>query len=300
MKGLLEYSAGSKTTWRGWQWNRIVERLAVEPKDATVIYLCGPDDLDARWAMKRGFLRENLIAVDLSEENIRRVRSGGGLGVCADLSDILLAWPADWPIDVIIADFCGGLAGSAVEFLLSLICSPVSSRPQYGITLSVNMQRGRDADSNDYRSMIAGSWDIFRDQLSGLLGMDFTGIHPKHRGWAFFNLAVSRGVFHAWPEDMSPSMQAKFVDASQWCMGFMDPAFESYSSTGRTYFDSVVLKWPGVSGGLSGGELEDAHWRQGGTVDRMEPKRGKRLRSVRRKLAALRAMRTKMIGAVAA
>jgi len=182
-QGLDEYTAGSKKNWRGWEWNRIVERLMVPVEDALVLYLCGPDDLDRKKALEKGFRPENLIAVDLLEDNVRKVRNAGGIGISHDFGALVREWPADWPIDVIVADFCKGFDRYIARFGLDLLTSPgVSPWVEngtlwYGDTmrhfcvedfrtvLAINLQRGRDAWSNGIRNNLRRSWP---EPLKGL------------------------------------------------------------------------------------------------------------------------------------
>jgi hypothetical protein len=144
--GLTEYRADQKNAWRGWQWNRIVERLTVPVEDATVLYLCGPEDIDREKALRLGFTNENLIAVDVDEESIRRVRASGGLGIAHDLTELVESWPREWPIDVVVADFHCGLNNMTMGFLDALCRG--ANLP----VVSMNAQRGRDAQSAELRA----------------------------------------------------------------------------------------------------------------------------------------------------
>lgn len=118
--GLDSYDSGVKKTWRGWLHNRIEDLLMAPHSEATVLYLCGPDDFDREYAIARGFKNHNLIAVDLNEDNVRRVRKNGGLAICHDLTEVVASWPKDWPIDVVIADFCAGLNADTSRFAIAL------------------------------------------------------------------------------------------------------------------------------------------------------------------------------------
>lgn len=263
IQGLEHYRNGRKKNWRGWQWNRIVERLSVEPRDATVLYLCGPEDLDREWALKRGFRNENLIAVDLSPDNVQRVRRGGGLAICHDLNELVRAWPEDWPIDVVVADFCAGLGDSELGLVHAAVFSRGLNRvgPKEPVpVLSVNLQRGRERG------------DFARGVLSQHRRFDNShtkGFNPgKHRGLMWYLLA-QRGLFMG-KEPPAPVLEATHA--------FMAPSFNSYRSN-RVYMDSVVFRWPGVPGLSTGGVERRVH----GVVA-----------EARRKVAACRALRTMM------
>lgn len=160
MSGLDSYTSGPKETWRGWQWNRVIERLGgVRPKmsdkeirialsDKVVLYLCGPDNIDGREAVKRGFSKANLFAVDICEDNIRRVRSEGGIGLVGRLEQIIINWKENLPIDVIIADTCSGFNEAVLDLTDAVVGSAATNQQT---VLSINMKRGRDAGTNYIR-----------------------------------------------------------------------------------------------------------------------------------------------------
>jgi hypothetical protein len=75
----MNYKFGTKANWRRWQWNRIVERLAVPVRDAVVVYLAGPEDLDRPVALSKGFRPDNLIAVDRDGDVVKQLRMNGTL-----------------------------------------------------------------------------------------------------------------------------------------------------------------------------------------------------------------------------
>jgi hypothetical protein len=271
-QGLTQYRAGSKRNWRGWQWNRIVERLAVPPEDATVLYLCGPEDLDRAKALEKGFRTENLIAVDVVEENVRRVRAGGGLAICHDLHELILNWPTDWPIHGIVADYCGGLSGTTLPLRAALMFSPAT----YGAIVSANFLRGHDAASNEIRA----KWDTVADD-------DLRG----HRGFSFAMECFFEGTLCHCPPGPLP-------DLGETYWPHTEAAFNSYTSTGWTYFDTVVFRWLGV--------FPHPHGRREMWADPEWLKRtlrpwakAARVRPASRKIAACRAVRTAKLRAAA-
>lgn len=235
-QGLESYRNGQKKNWRGWQWNRIVERLAVPVEEALCLYLCGPEDLDREKALSKGFRSENLIAVDLEQVNIDHVRDSGGLGICHDLGALIREWPADWPLDVIVADYCVGLERVAICLGLDLLRSRAVSATRPTLTvdlregfgyrdwehlvheptvLALNLQRGRDEFSNGIRRRLGGE---------------------KHRGVAWskgFKLGLLRGT-----TGVSVSEAEKLT--AECC-----EAINSYRSK-RVYMDSLVMRVPGI------------------------------------------------------
>lgn len=137
-----------KNHWRRWQWNRIVERLAmigIKPRDAVVLYLAAEDDADRAEALRRGFSFHNLIAVDHSEAVVSKLRAEGKTAVCCELREAILAWPE---ANVVVADFCCGLHFEAVNFLRSVACAAGER------VLSVNLLRGRDKLSGEVSKAI--------------------------------------------------------------------------------------------------------------------------------------------------
>lgn len=262
-QGLIAYDAKAKRDWRGWQWNRIAERLAVPVENATVLYLCGPDDIDREKAVARGFRNENLIAIDIVRANIVRARNAGGFGIAHDFLDVLWAWPDEWPIDVIVADWCSGFTGGALTFLQALFFSPASANA----VVAVNLMRGRDASSNELRAhataMLRAMPQIPRSFFSGVNDI------AKHRGLHFAVWATN-----AWHSRCGSKMLGLEESARLTNAYLASAAFMSYTSSGRTGFDTAVFNWPGVH----------ARFRQK-TLD-IGPS------TARRKIAALRAIRT--------
>ena len=204
-QGLDSYDSGTKATWRGWQWNRIVERLP-EFRDRkgpipinnttraicaekTVVYLCGPDDADREHGRRFGFRDENMIAVDIDESNVAIVKQNPiANGIDMPLQELLLAWPKDWPLDVVIADLCSGLDASSIGVLSSLIAS---NAVHTKTVASVNLQRGREQPG----SLFHQCRDFFNEMseerklLANRQAAD--GIPFAHRGRLFFVEAVN-------------------------------------------------------------------------------------------------------------
>lgn len=237
--GLEDYGNTTKETWRGWWWNQIVAHLpefhgkrvpakgsaamrAVTSKK-TVLYLCGPDDFDRECALSRGFLSENVIAVDCDAKAVKGIRKRRGLAVRGRLEDVLLAWPKGWRIDVVSADLCCGLDRP----VLRLVNAMVMSEEMCGVpVLAVNLQRGRDAVSNAFRSDAA--------QGMGRRLAVFAGWPPPPNRAAAFMVSVVE-------------LAARSATNKSYLVGDlveqMNPAFLSYRGT-RVLMDSVVTRWP--------------------------------------------------------
>jgi len=263
MSGLDSYANGRKKNWRGWQWNRIVERLMVPVEDATVLYLCGPDDFDREKALARGFRNENLIAVDLDENHVRAVRAGGGLAIAYDVNELLRAWPSDWPVHAVVADFCCGLGTTAYRLVHALIFSGATSSEAHPCVVAVNLQRGRDAQSNNWRDMLT---EVFPQA-----GAEWEVDPRKHRGSQF--VVVAR---HALAKAVESYCAGRvgygYLAAAGLISEVMQPAYNTYRSR-MVYMDSVVMRWPGSPYANT----------------------NKQIAAARRKIAACRALRTTML-----
>jgi len=274
MVGLSSYESPQKQAWRGWQWNQVVahlpefrrsgrvpskgsagERLVTSEK--TVLYLAGPTARDLDCAVQRGFHPTNVIAIDLTDENIVAVRERGGIGICDDLNVVLRSWPADWHIDVVIADFCCGLDKTAVRFMNALFCSRGVS---HKTVISLNLQRGRDKFSDSFRKwQDAGAPD---ESLK------------KNRAWQWLMAANFELMKHSTFRTRFRIL-GDFVEAN--ALHSM-PRFQTYCGS-RVLMDSMVLNWPSDciledGEGPDSGDLRDA------------------IEACKRKVAASRAVRT--------
>lgn len=231
--GLSSYANATKESWRGWLWNRIVERLPefhrghVPPigsgrlrnvaSQKTVLYLAGPEDNDRSFAIKRGFAHENLIALDRSGAVVSKVRQRGVIAINGDLCEAIGQWPESWPLDVIIADFCCGFNATA----FALVSALIRGRAVTGQTvIAVNFLRGRDAESNELRATFAGE---------------------KHRGNLFITSLIAGAAFGG-SSHVSDSGKFSLIQNG---MDFANPVISSYPSTaGTQWFDSVVFRFP--------------------------------------------------------
>jgi hypothetical protein len=221
----MNYKFGTKANWRRWQWNRIVERLAVPVRDAVVVYLAGPEDLDRPVALSKGFRPDNLIAVDRDGDVVKQLRMNGTLSVCATIEEVVHSWPHGRTIDAVVADYCGNMTQSRMLSVFRMR----SSFAAFEAVLSVNMLRGREHDFTSTTSEL---------NRLGLFGL-------KHRGQilcAVMNASIiqSCGAIGDWSR-----MQA----LQQYFMLSVRPAFSEYLSDSGQWMDSVVLAGsnPGVT-----------------------------------------------------
>ena len=250
MSGLESYANGTKDTYRGHVWRRIAERLPrvrqhMGPaarrhlaSQAVVLYLVGPDDFDRQRALKHGFQNHNLIAVDIEKERIEKVRQDGGVGVCGNLSDILAMWPSDLPVSVVLADFQCGLNNSMFHFHDALFKTAGLAS---GSVISVNILRGRDEVSNDFRSAAA---DVTK--LVASYGVGSSKSNEKHRGVFFMTkltwtigLALHQAIKDA---GLSHDTSLRRHVERHILKLIGTPSYYCYESSGQ-FFDSVSFNW---------------------------------------------------------
>jgi hypothetical protein len=228
------YSSLPKFHWRNWMWNRLRERIKChrKRKDSTILYLVGPDDYDRQVAIDKGFTANNLIAVDINQDCVDSVRKNKGLAIQGDICDVIAYWPEDPPINIVCADFTCGLTDKVMELFN---CAMILSRGiRFGQTqLCVNLQRGRDNESNDLRTFIRGLTPEIAD--FPVLANIYTD--PLHRGkqfFAHFTECCMRSM-----KGIRPKMYLlTFINQTQ-------PIFNSYrQDRTKPFMDSVIFTFP--------------------------------------------------------
>lgn len=249
-----DYNGREKNHWRRWQWNRIVENLKAtnrRPQNAIVLYLAGIENLDMQEAMRRGFMKENMIAVDKVGKVVDALRASGTLAICSDLNSALWSFPLNLKLDVVVADFCAGIQvdqWSAVH-ALTLIGQAEDC------ILSVNLQRGRDPESGEAREAMQSS-DRFKKYASSI------GLSDKHRGlllhqiqWNNFWSRMNKTIHEKLGEMDVAFWDRVKIKHQKYGESKGLPAFSSYrsrtiSESGRetaVFFDSAVYRPPTTS-----------------------------------------------------
>lgn len=104
-----DYKVGRKNQWRREVWNCIDERLAVAPRNAVVLYLAGPADLDRPLAIRHGFDANNMIAVERNASAVKSLRLNRALTIHDDFLSACYLWPSNTDVHVVFGDFCNGL-----------------------------------------------------------------------------------------------------------------------------------------------------------------------------------------------
>lgn len=304
MKGATQYDDAAKDAWRGWKWNTIASAatgwLDLPPKerarrlsDKTVLYLVGPDDHDRKRAMARGFRNENLIAVDLVQERIDEVRAAGGFGIRGSLQQLIMNWPEDWPIDVVDGDFCSGLTNDITSLPWCFIMSPSIQRDTI---VSLNMMRGRDAQSNWLRDLICELTKHHTDRHDAESQMKHRAANWSHLLFDIeFKMSIHFGYHTARSENSMDTRTREMVN--EW-----NPKANSYKSkTSGQFFDSIVHRWGSVFEYVScsfgvcknGGCRRKHVWNEmAKTVCKLLSRTAAKDDGIRQRIAALRAVRT--------
>ena len=252
------YQNGTKACWRGWVWTQIERRLrlsGVNIKQATAAYLAGPENNDRLHAISKGFKEQNLIAVDINQENVKRIRREGVLAVQEYIGRLCVV--ADKPIDAVIVDYCGGVTESARAEMLLLL----SSKSIHQNTVIVwNFLRGRDGGvsgvfSAETRQSISEQakcsewcWDKRKRRYIDSGVLKTVG---KHRGKLLFYLWYIWGAMisirckrQCSSDDAFDVMKAYTRSHDTWMMDTIwnacQPSFCSYKS-GTLFYDSVAM-----------------------------------------------------------
>ena len=134
----MQYTNGTKATWRYWAWKRLRERLTVHPSFATVLFLSGPSPEDLTAAIKNGFKISNIVAIDTDLKAVQAARKAGCIAIQGDIHDVVSVWD-DGVIHGCIEDYCCGLTEEQFQRsrnLFAAIHGPVV----------FNFQRGRECD----------------------------------------------------------------------------------------------------------------------------------------------------------
>jgi hypothetical protein len=259
-----DYRNGRKNNWRRWGWNRLAERIDSSMRNCPILYLAGPQDLDRAVAVSKGIRSTNLIAVDEHQPNVKRVRREGGVAICADIVDVLTAWPTDRPVAAVALDFCCGFEPELVRGLMrSLWRAPFANCWGW-----LNFQRGRDGGSNAIRADL--------DRL-------FTRT-SKNRAEHFFLSLVSDAVITAHRDGkLAPGLTAQ--DCVDITAQHRSPIFRSYESVGEAgsvvVFDSLIYR----------AQPAGEHYARNGGIERYERQFAPSV-PVRRLVGAALAVRT--------
>lgn len=171
---------GPKRNSRRWFWNRIKERIGVPAREAIVLYLAAAQDFDRKLALDHGFQNKNLIAVERDAASAKALETSGVTVIRGDIEDVVHCWTRTRRVDVLYADFCGGLSAKRRSWL-------GSGLPGYdhliNAVLAFNFLAGRESD-----------WEALRE-VNRDLGVEVS----SHRGELAADIVLS-GYFRGWRE----------------------------------------------------------------------------------------------------
>lgn len=228
---IKNYDFGPKRHWRRWMWNRIVERLAVPPRDAVVLYLAGANDFDRPVALAHGFRPENLIAVEHNRGVAFGLRKNKTLTTNSSFGEASLAVLLGREVHVLLGDFCGDCTNEVVgQFWGALCLLPNAKRA----VVAVNFMRGRGI-LTDSEKVLAS---MIKDAISDRKESD------KHRGWRFFLWLATKDLMVRVEKNLIDGFGSYVaLNHSSQMTKEARPAFSTYKS-GRIAFDSCVLRNP--------------------------------------------------------
>lgn len=273
MIGLKCYDAKSKDHHRHWVLNRILERsgysrgqsLQSPPApvaEQSLLYLIGPQDIDGSLFESRGFMPENITAVDNQAACVDNARGCGRVAIKDDVGVLLSQWNKN-PLSVLHLDSCS-THQTCRRILWAAFCGGAID---FGSVVYVNMIRGRDAERSDDEKRYLRS--IKAD----------VGVHRGEWLYAIFRdliieLTEKKRKIDEWPPAASALWRKEMeLLFDRYC----NPVFDSYRSSVQT-MDSVVMRVPGIGRGVF-----------------IPPKASpRRVRAARGKLAAAKALQTKM------
>jgi hypothetical protein len=234
----MNYKFGTKANWRRWQWNRIVERLAVPVRDAVVVYLAGPEDLDRPVALSKGFRPDNLIAVDRDGDVVKQLRMNGTLAINATLMESVVWFPPTKQIDAVVADYMGGFSASAGVDFLRMAKTPQARRAVF----AVNLMHGRESSFRETRKLLSNMICDAGGDEDDKLHRGLYCVLFLMREW-FSDLTYCDGAVEILKADLRiggpliKSIQSRMSD-------HMNPDYETYKSSQGMYYDSAVFNNP--------------------------------------------------------
>lgn len=210
------YKFGTKNNWRKWAWNRIVERLDVPAKDAVVLYLGGPENIDAVEAMRRGFRRENMHQIEKSTHVTEGIRNSGGLCINGDFFDVVKAWPHWRRVDVVFGDFCNGLSKRNLDAITTLPLFPQVRSAVFAF----NMLRGRDHSTNEirfdwrrdrcgseYENSLHRALIAYSEQASACIGVSLGAVEVRDGVARYIESIESTDEFKVMAQKRIPGLQ---------------------------------------------------------------------------------------------
>lgn len=228
------YDAKQKEIWRGWVWNRVIERLPVSPSKASVVGLFGKEARDLDHLTRRGFALDRCLNIERIKSAAAIARSRGLNTVVGNLVDIVGLYgdsPDAHTYDVVYADLCGGFSTEAEYLRDALVFENAAISRDCVVVL--NTLRGRDAYGQHTRPVI-------EKQLSQKFNSELVqNLDLAHRGKAFHLSFCCR-----WAESWAGRHSGNVHQIAEDYEKLSKPVFYSYLS-GCQMYDSVVFRFAG-------------------------------------------------------
>lgn len=237
---IKDYHYGTKNNWRRTVWNELLRRANGREKTDPIVYLSGPQDYDRQIATQKGVPDLNLIGIDKSSANVRRLKSQAKLAIDADVVDVIRAWPVHRRVAGVLLDFCSGLE----DRLWMPLMNCISREPFHESVVALNFMRGRDPSSNLMRSTLDRCVIDHRTHsmidISVFLGfphvkcMTDLSRSPKNRALMWFFGCFALSTHDDNDERFSEASGLAFLELTK-------PMFLSYKS-GMLTFDTVIFR----------------------------------------------------------
>jgi len=251
MTNKIDYGFGAKNNWRRRVWNTTSKMLSFKKRKAVCLYLANETDIDFQIATQKGFDPNNLIAVNKDKKIVENIRKKKRLAFCGDIFDAARNWPENMDIDFLHLDLCTGLQNRVLETPWNIISGKLSP----DAVICVNLQRGRDSQTNEFRDKVINEPNI----------KSIFGDVEKHRGKLFFISLISwlahfAKIYSAKNGDgeidhilisLEPNNDGLYWARFQtWVKLFNNPVFLTYKSKDNrnsrhgVTMDSVIFQMP--------------------------------------------------------
>jgi hypothetical protein len=135
----MKFESTKKDLRRRTVWNYL-HTATLDRSREVVLYLAGEGDFDRAHGLRRGFIDENLIAVESDAEIVRALRARGVNVIPRPLLEVVAMWPAEVHVAGLLADLQCGLEVSVLQLLMLW-----QRHPAFACSMIyVNLQRGRE------------------------------------------------------------------------------------------------------------------------------------------------------------
>ncbi len=215
--GRESYKFGSKNNWRRRVWNEACKRLISQNKklsECKILYLPGPEDIDGKIAIEKGFKPWNLFCIERENDIINKLRYNHVNVIHGDINQVLSYWDIDDSIDFCFADFMCGIHNTSYRFLQNLLTTDALSKES---VIAVNLLRGRDIK-------LDGNYSIHRGDRFFVLLLEY-----------YYQKIFSKSIYDNLNADKNFVLHVN---------NYINPLFLSYRTESKnTFMDSVIFNW---------------------------------------------------------